>query len=328
MRLLAIGISALALGACSVGGGYSWNGSQGSYDQAGSSSYGHSSSYGNYYGHQPTGCQIDPCSTYTPPAPQPAPCYVKPCAPVYTPPPPPVYVPPAPRPPVPPCYDPCSGGSYSVSPYAYGVDQGHGAYGSGHGNAYGHGPAYSNAGYYGHNGAVRNRRRFLQFYAPNSGYSYVTGGIAQFKDDNDTKSLAAQARVGWQSDTMFGLEAEGSLGIKKDESDLVILGVPTEREDGLKHSIAAYGTLRGPSIFTNKLRFYSRVGYHATEFRQSDTALGVTTDTDTSIDGLAWGGGIELDFSENDALRLDYTDYMDGTDDSASAVSLAYLRRF
>lgn len=299
MRLLALGISALALGACSVGGGYSWNGGHAGYDTVTTAGYGYGA------------CNADPCAGYVPPAPQPmpvpmpqpGPCYVNPCAPVYTPPPPPQPVPPAP------CHNPCAGGSYAVSPYAYGAS-------TPDAHAYGTHVGSHVGGGYG------------SYAAPAGDYLYTTLGAVWYDIDNPYGGV--QGRLGYQSAGIFGGEIEGSIGVINEKSPFDQANPPGpnlvgEFNDGIKHSLAGFGVARLP--FSPAVSAHARVGYHSTKAFNDVIINGVELKNTTTRDGIAYGAGLEFNMSPVDAIRADYTRYEDDTD-GMDSVSLAWLRRF
>ncbi|MEM7728944.1 MAG: outer membrane beta-barrel protein [Pseudomonadota bacterium] len=324
MRFLALSISALALGACSVGGGYSWEG--GGFGSAHSAYSGHSA-YGNYggdYGYasgypavgQPCGATFDPCAVqthavqtpvvytpppvYTPPVVAPAPCgYAVPdCAP----PAPPVYTPPC-------QIDPCTGtypvshAAYAPDPHAYGTHaQGYGVHGASYGHDYGYGPV---------------------------GRAYGTLGAVLY--DVEDSAVGAQARLGYRFTPGLAAEVEGSIGLVDDKAEF---GRPdglggtdaVEQRNGVDHSFAAFAVGHFP--LTPGFSATSRFGYHVTETSFREDVNGVTvTDVSNSTDGIAYGFGAELAMTPSDALRFDYTRYeTDGpTQDS---LALSYLRRF
>ena len=91
------------------------------------------------------------------------------------------------------------------------------------------------------------------------------------------------------------------------------------------YSVGAFGVARVP--VTGRLTGLARLGYHITDVAtEVDDGLTVT-ETSNSVDGLAYGVGVEYALNRRDAIRADYTRY-DGTGLDADALSIAYLRRF
>ena len=306
MRLLVLGVSAIALGACSVGGGYSWQGSQSGYNYSdnyyGGSDYGYHQSSG--YASGACGGTVSPCG-YTPPPP---PVYNPPCkpvvapCPVYTPPPPPV------TPPCGPVAGPCGGGAYSVS----GVDQAYDPYAVGY-----------EASDYGSYNTYDSYNSFGDGYgysAPSQGYAYGTLGAVMY--DFEDEKFGVQGRLGYQFNPNLGAELEGSVGVVDETEDL---GGGDELKTGVDYSAAGFGIVRAP--LSGRLTALGRFGYHKTQLSSETTIGGVTTEATTEEDGLAYGVGAEFALSPRSAFRADYTAY-EVTGGTLDSVSLAYLRRF
>ena len=205
-----------------------------------------------------------------------------------------------------------SGHSVSPAPYAYGQafqnHQGH----QGHQTPYysGHAPAYVNS----HAGPRKGLRQ-----------AYTYGSLGATLYDVDSELYGVQGRVGWQSKSFFGVEAEGSVGFNDDESTLEIGTTLLTAESGIDSQLAGFGVARFP--LSNRLNVLGRVGYHNTEFSAEVTDGINTQELEFSTDGLAYGLGAEYAFGEKTSLRADYTRYdFDGED--ADAVSLAIARKF
>lgn len=207
MRLLVLSVSAIALGACSVGTGYSWKGGQSGYDYQGEYDFQSGYDYSdNYYGgtdykyYPPSGYPHGGCGVT-----------VDQCG--YTPPPPPVYTPPV----KPSCgHVPhhCGGGAYSVASYS----PDYGSYGSY--DAYDEGYSYH--------------------LAP-AGYAYGTLGAVMY-DFKDEK-FGVQGRLGYQFNSFLGAELEGSVGVVDETEDL---GGGDTLKTGIDYSAGAFGTIRAP----------------------------------------------------------------------------------
>lgn len=316
MRLLILGVSALSLGACTMGGvgygaghagyetspsvGYgSWQGGQNNrYDQSQATGYGSAP------------CGYDPCAGiyqpahYTPPAPalvQPQATYLAPgCQPV----------------------NPCEN-TYAVSPAYYGEPSGY---------SYQAGQSYGGYGYnqsqgyeYGHTGP-NNRRGPVSL---NQGHLYGTIGAVWY--DMDQPYAGLQGRLGYQTVSIFGAEIEGSIGVVGETSPFnQDLGggatLSGEFKDGVKYSAAAFATARLP--LSRKVSTHARVGYHSTKtYADVDFDNNPNQQTSLTRDGIAYGAGLQLEITPIDAVRVDFTRYDDDFDGN-DAVSLAYLRRF
>lgn len=322
MRLLILSVSALSLGACSVGGvGFGGFGQGGyGYDtqapaqhgvwtrSAAANNYatGHTSGFGPGYtsGHANVPCGFDPCAAPAPVMPY-APVATNPYPSGYMMPPvvPPVVQPapqyhsaPAPAPVMGGCQlDPCSGG-YSVSPYAHGVPAGHGY------------------------GAPQSA------YGAKPGYLYGTLGAVYYDTDNPSAGL--QGRLGYQTASWFGGEVEGSFGVLEGSEDFTTVNgvnVAGEITDKVDYSVAAFGTVRAP--LGPNVSALARLGYHNTSTsRDYEFANGSVYESSDVRAGLAYGAGLQYDFSPTDGVRLDVTRYEGG--DDLDTLSLAYLRRF
>jgi len=200
--------------------------------------------------------------------------------------------------------------SQAVSPdlHAYGRSvQNHPAYG-----APNYVPSHYGAGAHGLRGA------------PFKPHTYGSLGIVNYEAGDDL--YGAQARFGYQFSKYFGAELEGSQGLSKQKDDLIVGGVPLEQTIGIENSIAAFGVARYPLV--QKLSGYGRLGYHNTELDEKvSDGVANPVNREFSVNGIAYGGGLQYDISPRTAVRLDYTVYdYDGPD--ADAVSLAVSRKF
>lgn len=359
MRLLILSVSALALSACSVGGVGFGTGHHAGYDANPSVGYGswqsgQAASYGptgygqtGQFDYAQTSCSAraaPPAQGYAcaSPTPQPpvGPCYQPiqtPClvaqpqtvnygyqAPVTPPylypnsyPTQPMHVPQQPVAPA--CgHTPCAS-SYSVSPYGYDSEYHSASYGAQSPNPYAYG---THAGPLGGTG-------YQPTMQPRSGHFYGTLGAVWY--DIDRPYAGLQGRLGYQTASILGAEVEGSIGVINEVSpfnqDLgggVILS--GEFKDGVDYSAAAFATARLP--LSRNISTHARLGYHTTRtFADVDFDSNPDQQTTTTLDGVAYGAGIQMDITPVDAIRADFTRYEGDTDDNDS-VSLAYLRRF
>lgn len=310
MRLLLVGISGLALTACSMNG-YEYGHAQGP-------------SYGVHPGQ--SACQLDPCQAgfqppvqqpygaqfghgqyvtghvapqpvthWTPPAPQ-APCDVQHYQPA------PVLHP-----------SPCSAGAYSVASHGpdmgYGpVDYGHAGYGHGGYQQGGHSQAYIGP-------AAPYGKRPAYKYGE---LGYVNSGLFDTNtDDREGIGSGIVGRLGWRSASWYGVEAEGLVGLSKGET---APGVET----GVNYQVAGFGVARLPLGRSDRARLLARAGYHVAEL-ETETALATT---DRSEDGVAFGIGFEYDVTPRSSIRFDSTAYSAGTDEAISNLSATYQFRF
>lgn len=233
--------------------------------------------------------------------------------------------------------NPCGGPAATPNPQNYGqalrgpygqhphIQQGQNPYAQyGHNQQvqYGHTP-------YGHGAYVppmqgrlhRGLRGKSQRFQP---HAYGNLGVVNYEAGEDLYGL--QGRAGYQFNKYFAAEAEGSLGVSNAKSDAVFSGIPVEQTLGIENSIAAFGVVRYPLF--GKVSGYGRLGYHQT---QLDRKLTIGTahpeKYEETVNGVAYGSGLEYEVNPRTAVRLDYTVYdYDGPD--ADAISLAVSRKF
>lgn len=365
MRLLSLSVCALSLSACSMGGlgfgaghaGYETSPSAGHGTWHMSQTVGYAQPYG--YGaaqapcagptHMPTPTPTSVYNCGTPPyVPPVAPCYTSgqnPCAtaaeqpvqyaahsaPVhaargYTSAPMPAPVQYA-QPQASSCdFNSCAG-QYAVSPHG----NAHRPYGYGYGqmndtpqspSVYVYG---TDAGPY---GTISGHGSYKAM-SHTDGHFYGTLGTVWY--DVDRPYAGVQARLGYQATPILGAEIEGSIGVINEASPFnQDLGGGTllsgEFKDGVDYSAAAFATARIPLSYN--ISTHARLGYHTTRtFADVDFDNNPTQKTTTTMDGLAYGGGIQMDITPVDAIRADFTRY-EGDTDNNDSVSLAYLRRF
>jgi hypothetical protein len=145
----------------------------------------------------------------------------------------------------------------------------------------------------------------------NLGYTSVDGG--------DTTVGAVTGRVGWKSDSFFGVEGEVSKGVKDDST--TVSGVTTSTD--LDYQYAGYVT--GTVPVTPNLDIIGRVGYGQTKIE--NTTAGVSSDD--KADSINYGVGAQYSWGAN-GIRGDYTrhDYRGSGAGEADAWSVAYVRKF
>ena len=130
---------------------------------------------------------------------------------------------------------------------------------------------------------------------------------------------AVTGRVGWKSDSFFGVEGEVSKGVKDDST--TVAGVTTSTD--LDYQYAGYVT--GTVPVTPNLDIIGRVGYGQTKIE--NTTAGVSSDD--KADSINYGVGAQYSWGAN-GIRGDYTrhDYRGSGAGEADAWSVAYVRKF
>lgn len=155
--------------------------------------------------------------------------------------------------------------------------------------------------------------------------SYFYGSLGAVLYDVDDDLYGIQARAGWQSESIFGVEAEGSLGLTDDNVVVDFGAGPVPASFEIDNQIAAFAVARVP--VGSQFNILGRYGYHNTEFSSETNIAGTAFEDDFSLDGIAYGVGAEYAFSPKTSARIDYTRYdFEGPD--AEAVSLAISRKF
>jgi len=134
----------------------------------------------------------------------------------------------------------------------------------------------------------------------NSAYGNLGVEVLDFQG----ASYNVVGRVGYDFQTYFAVEGEGSVGVIEDGDDFK-----------LDYKVAGFA--RGKVPFGEQFEGFARVGYY-----YADSEFG-------DADGLAFGGGIEYFFSpdKRHSVRLDYTN-LDGDGGSADTYAIAYGIRF
>lgn len=187
-------------------------------------------------------------------------------------------------------------------------------------------PAPQHGGQYGHN--VPTPVPALRGSFGPSYYGNI-GGIAY---DLGEDLYGVVGRLGVQK-SWYGAELEGSFGVA-DISDTVIVAdpdtgadIPVEVSAGIDHTVAAFATARLP--FAKGFTGLARLGYHSTQIGAQGSAQGFSANDSEDFDGFAYGAGVEYDFDAVNGVRVDYTRYDLGGDNSTTdSLSATYLRRF
>lgn len=138
-------------------------------------------------------------------------------------------------------------------------------------------------------------------------------GYAQLGTDSlgaDVDLGAIRGTIGWQLNSVFGLEAEAALGVKDEK-----VGGATLK---LENEFAGYVTARAP--IADRFSLHARLGYGSTKLKASNGA------TSVSESESSWNAGVGATFNitESTGLRFDYTRYTyDGADGDAFAIALS-----
>ena len=147
-------------------------------------------------------------------------------------------------------------------------------------------------------------------------WSDYSGSVAYTNTDVSSggpKLGAVTGRLSWKSNMFWGLEGEGSGGVKKD----TIAG----KEYKLNSQFAGYVTATAP-LMTN-LDIFARVGYGTTKITATPL-VGSSTNQ-------SWNYGVGGDWywDANNGLRADYLreNFQKGGTD-ANVWSVGYVRRF
>ncbi len=144
--------------------------------------------------------------------------------------------------------------------------------------------------------------------------AYVNLGVDAIEFDVYTASV----KLGYNFNDYFGVEGQAGFGIGDQEIGNIDVGVD--------NTFAGYGVLRFP--LTEDFDFFTRVGYHTTQFGFSGA---ISADLDT--DGLAAGVGGQYFYNGGqNGLRVEYT-YLDidsraGSLGGGNVFSASYVRKF
>jgi outer membrane immunogenic protein len=153
--------------------------------------------------------------------------------------------------------------------------------------------------------------------AGEDGQAYVNIGGTVFND----AGIAITGRVGYNFAQYFGIEGEGSVGVSDSSSTFSGTNFDTD----INSSFAGFGVGRMP--LGEQFSVFGRVGYHSTSIGVKSTVVSGSR----SIDGIAFGGGIEFMFDEKNGFRTEYTRF-DGNVNAVSGgidtFSASYVRKF
>ncbi len=154
--------------------------------------------------------------------------------------------------------------------------------------------------------------------------SYFYGNLGAVAYDTSSDLYGVQGRFGYQSKSLWGAEAEGSIGV--DDDQVNDLATASSRTDNVDYSVAAFALARLP--LTQRISAHARAGYHLTEVSSEfDDGVNPIIELSDDFDGFAYGAGAEFALTPKDAIRLDYTRY-EGDSRDLDAISLGYARKF
>ena len=147
--------------------------------------------------------------------------------------------------------------------------------------------------------------------------AYVTSPEGAF----DAELFAAEAKLGYNFNTYFGVEVQGSLGLNTDSVDLD----PETVERKVDYSVAGFAVARWP--VSDKFQLFARGGIHNTQVSVDvvNDIGDITSSINLTETGFAVGAGAQFNFDKKNAIRADYT-YLDGT--NGETLSLGYIRKF
>ena len=152
---------------------------------------------------------------------------------------------------------------------------------------------------------------------PDSG-SYGALGLTTY--DWDTVGL--DAKLGYNFNRNFGVEAQGMIGLSSESSPVSPAANAATLTSKPDYTIGAFAVARLP--LSDQFEVFARGGYHQTQTNiKISNVLG--TDYDVTHDGFAVGGGLQFNLGDKTAIRSEYT-YLDKSD--YHTFSVGYVRKF
>ena len=130
----------------------------------------------------------------------------------------------------------------------------------------------------------------------------------------EAKITTATARLGWKSDSWYGVEGELYAGLGDDE---VAPGV----EVGIDTSVALYGVAYIPA--SDKLQLHARLGFN----RLLGEVSAGGTSAKTNDGDMSYGVGGTYRIDDRNGVRADYT-ITDISGVDAAAWQVAFVRKF
>ncbi len=154
--------------------------------------------------------------------------------------------------------------------------------------------------------------------------AYVGLGVSAYVTNPDSANgaelFATEAKLGYNFNKYFGVEAQGSVGLN---TDSIQLGPTFTVKRKVDYSLGGFAVARLP--VSEKFEIFARGGIHNTQVDIDAIDDGTTTRVTDTETGFAIGAGAQFNFDKKNAIRADYT-YLDGT--NAETLSLGYIRKF
>lgn len=157
------------------------------------------------------------------------------------------------------------------------------------------------------------------------------GNLGAVMYDVDEDAYGAIGRLGVQQGRL-GAEAEGSLGIINESRNGIVLDnngqpVNVRSKAGVNYSTGLFGVVRQP--LSQRLNVLARGGYHYTELgAKARTETGQRASVTDTIDGFAYGAGVEYYVDPKSGLRFDYTRYENNGSNASDTIAATYFQRF
>jgi|GEM_PF-5210354 len=138
----------------------------------------------------------------------------------------------------------------------------------------------------------------------------------------DLESFGAEAKLGYNFNKYFGVEAQIGAGLTEDAGPIADFPNAATLTLKVDHTVGAFGVARLP--LTKQFEVFAIAGIHQTQYNvKISNVLG--TDYDVNNTGFAGGGGIQYNLSPKSAIRAEYT-YLDKS--GINTTSIGYVRKF
>jgi len=146
------------------------------------------------------------------------------------------------------------------------------------------------------------------------------GAIGAATYDFDTYGL--DLKLGHNFTENLGIEAQGIIGLTTDSILLSNATTSATLKQKTDYTIGLFAVGRLP--LSEQFELFARGGVHHTRYGFTiNNAL--MTDFSSDDTGVAVGGGLQYNFSDRNAIRLETT-YLDNADSQTSAIS--FVRKF
>lgn len=145
----------------------------------------------------------------------------------------------------------------------------------------------------------------------------------------EAETYGADAKLGYNFNRYFGVEAQGVLGLSTDSSPIADFEGAATVSIKPEYTLGAFAVARLP--LSERVEIFARGGVHNTRTNiQISNALGTNVDEDKT--GFAAGAGLQYNLDPKNGLRAEYT-YLDNNESSFGTVdreivSLSYVRKF